>query len=421
MTEDFLYFIWQYKTYQGELLTTDGKEITVVNPGILNLDSGPDFSASKLIIGDTEWNGSVEMHVKSSDWIKHNHNTDPSYDSVILHVVYEHDMEITTKGGNKLDVLELKGKFKISPYSKYKDLQAGLSWIPCASQIKNIDKFKLHSWLDRLLIERLERKTEQIEQSLASTNHNWEQSFYMALARNFGFNTNADPFEQLARSTPLDILAKYKDDIFQIEAILFGQSSLINPNINDEYSTKLNNEYLFLQKKHNLESVYSYQWKFMRMRPVNFPTIRIAQFASLVCNSSHLFSKIIKTEKLSDLKKLFNINVSDYWQDHYVFGKKAKNSNKKFGDTSFDLILINTIIPFLFVYANHQANEEIKNRALSYLHDTKSETNAIIKRFAQDGVKAENAAHSQALIQLKNNYCTYTKCLQCRIGIELIR
>ncbi len=420
MTEDFLYFIWQYKTYQGELLTTEGKEITIVNPGILNLDSGPDFSAAKLIIGNTEWNGSIEMHVKSSDWKKHNHNSNAAYDSVILHVVYQHDMEITTKGGNKLEVLELKGKFKISPYSKYKDLQAGLSWIPCASQIKTIDKFKLHSWFDRLLIERLERKTEQIEQSLANTNNNWEQSFYIALARNFGFNTNADPFEQLAKSTPLDLLAKYKDDIFQIEAILCGQSSLINPIISDEYSTKLNNEYLFLKKKHELESVYSYQWKFMRMRPVNFPTIRIAQFASLVHNSSHLFSKIIKTEKLADLRNHFDINVSEYWQNHYVFGKNAKNSKKNFGSTSFDLILINTIIPFLFVYANHHGNEELKNRALNYLHQTKSETNSIIKRFAQDGVKAENAAHSQALIQLKNNYCSYTKCLQCRIGIELI-
>ncbi len=421
MTEDFLYYIWKHKNYTGDLFTADGLSIKVINTGILNTNSGPDFLGAKLIIDGTEWNGSVEMHIKSSDWHRHNHNKDSAYDSVILHVVYDHDEEITTKGGNRLEVLELKGKFNLSQYAKYKDLQGSRDWIPCAKQIGNVDSFIKDAWLERLLIERLEFKTEQIEASLIKNNNNWEETFYIALARNFGFNINSDPFEQLASSTPLSTLAKYKDNIFQIEAILFGQSSLINPNLKDEYSTALQNEYLFLKKKHNLQSVYSYQWKFMRMRPVNFPSIRIAQFASLIHKSSHLFSKIIAIDKLKELQALFEIETSEYWEDHYVFGKKTKNVKKKFGSSSFDLIMINTIIPFLFVYANHNGNEELKTRALQFMHDIKSETNSIIKRFNQSGLKIKNAAQSQAALELKNNYCTFTRCLQCGIGNRILR
>ena len=421
MTEDFLYYIWRYKTYSGSLSTMSGQAIKVLNTGILNTNSGPDFLGAKLIIGDTEWNGSVEMHVKSSDWHKHNHNEDTVYDSVILHIVYDHDVEITTKGGNKLEVLQLKDKFSLSQYAKYKNLLGSREWIPCANQIKNTPDFIKNSFLDRLLIERLENKAEQIELKLSESNNNWEESFYIALARNFGFKVNADPFEQLAYNTPLSILIKYKNNLFQLEAILFGQSSLINPNLKDEYTLSLDKEYQFLKAKHKLKAVYSYQWKFMRMRPTNFPSIRIAQFASLIHKSSHLFSKIISIEKLKDLQELFNIESSEYWDEHYVLGKKAKKSKKSFGKSSFDLILINTIIPFLFVYANHNGNEELKNRALRFLQETKGESNSIITRYTKSGIKTDNAGQSQALIQLYNNYCTYTKCLECSIGINLIK
>ncbi len=421
MTENFLYYIWQYKNYDGSLTTVDGSNIKVLKAGILNTNSGPDFSEAKLIIGDTQWNGNVEMHINSSDWIKHKHNEDSAYDSVILHVVYNHDMEITTKGGNKLEVLELKGKFKLSLYAKYKNLLSSREWIPCAKQLKSVDSFISNAWLERLLIERLEHKTELIEQQLIKNQNNWEETFYIALARNFGFNINSDPFEQLAQSTSLNTLAKYKDNLFQLEAILFGQSSLINPNINDDYCKTLLKEYKFLKNKHNLQSVYSYQWKFMRMRPVNFPSIRIAQFAGLIHKSSHLFSKIISIEKLSELQKLFEIETSEYWNTHYVLGKEAKKTKKSFGKSSFDLILINTIIPFLFVYANHNGDNELKNRALNFLQQTSPESNSIVKRFSQSGLKANDAAQSQALIELKNNYCSYIKCLQCNIGLHLIK
>ena len=421
MTEDFLYYIWRYKSYSGTINTIDGLSIKVINTGILNTNSGPDFLGAKLLIGNTEWNGSIEMHVKSSDWHKHKHNEDTVYDSVILHVVYDHDIEITTKGGNRLEVLQLKDKFSLSQYAKYKKLLGSREWIPCANQISDISTFAKNSFLERLLIERLEQKTEQIELQLTENNNNWEETFYIALARNFGFKVNADPFEQLARSTALTILSKYKNNLFQIEAILFGQSSLINPNLKDEYTLSLEKEYLFLKKKHNLKPVYSYQWKFMRMRPTNFPSIRIAQFSSLIHKSSHLFSKIISITELKELQKLFNIETSEYWNDHYVLGKKAKKSKKTFGKDSFDLILINTIIPFLFVYANHNGNEDLKTRALQFLQETNSESNSIIKRFKQSGVNSKSASQSQALIQLYNNYCNYTKCLECSFGINLIK
>ncbi len=421
MIEDFLYYVWQYRTYHIPLVSAGGKPIRVIDVGIRNYDSGPDFSAAKVEIGDTIWAGNVEMHIKSSDWIRHGHNTNSAYDSVILHVVYEHDMDIVSQGGNHLDVLELKAYIKADQYIRYKKLVASHSWIACSLQLASISYIKIYSWLDRLLIERLERKTEGIEQLLELNNNNWEQVFYIALARNFGFNTNADSFEQLAKNTPIEILARYKDNIFQLEALLFGQSALINDYLQDEYAQSLLQEYDFLKSKHNLQSISHYQWKFMRMRPVNFPSIRIAQFAQLIHKSTHLFSRIIEAESLADLSSLFTLNVSPYWQTHYVFGKKSKFSIKSFGDSSFNLVLINTIVPFLFVYAKHQDNEDLRDKALMFLQHTKPENNAIIKSFAKEGIQAHNAMHSQALLQLKKEYCSKNRCLSCAIGLQLIK
>lgn len=421
MVEDFLYYVWQYKIYSFPLYTVDGKELSIIKAGYRNMNSGPDFAEAIIQIGDTQWAGSIEMHVKSSDWIKHGHTNNAAYDSVILHVVYEHDMEIETSGGNMLDVLELKGKIIEGQYARYKNLISSANWISCSSQISQVNDITIYSWLDRLLVERLESKTEYIENLLVEYSNNWEQVFYIALARNFGFNTNSAPFEQLAKSTPIEVLARYKDNIFQIEALLYGQADLLNSKLKDSYVQELWEEYQFLKKKHKLNSLFSYQWKFMRMRPVNFPTIRIAQFAQLIHQSSHLFSIFLQTEKLSDLQKFFDLNVSEYWKEHYVFGKKTKFMEKAFGKSSFDLLLINTLVPFLFVYANHSTSEVLKSRALMFLQHTKAENNSIVKRFSQEGIQAHHAAHSQALIELKNSYCTNLRCLNCAIGLQIIK
>jgi hypothetical protein len=421
MTEDFLHYVWQYKNYLQPIETTQGEEIIVLDAGMLNTGAGPDFSSAKVRIGDKVWVGNVELHLKSSDWLRHGHNTDPSYDSVVLHVVYEHDVDIVTAGGNTLDVLELKSRLKDSQYHKYKSLLGSHAWIPCSSQLTEIQDITIYAWLDRLLIERLEQKVAHIEELLQATKTNWEEAFYWSLARNFGFNTNADAFEQLAQSTPIEVLARYKDNLFQLEALLFGQANLLNGRLKDEYVNDLIMEYEFLKQKHKLTPISGHLWKFLRMRPVNFPTVRLAQFAQLVYQSSHLFSVIIQTERLVDLRKFFDLNPSAYWEEHFVFGKKTKKRTKALGQSSFDLILINTIVPYLFVYGHHQQKEHLKDRALMFLQHTKAENNSIVQRFAQEGIHAHNAGHSQALLQLKKSYCSQQKCLQCAIGLQVIK
>ncbi|MCK5856830.1 MAG: DUF2851 family protein [Bacteroidales bacterium] len=421
MTEDFLYYIWQYRLMKHDIETTTDESIIIIDTGQQNDGSGPDFFNARLKIGNTEWAGNVEMHSKASDWMRHKHDVDPNYDSVILHVVYDCDMMINNATDEEIPCLELKGKIDEKLYFRYKNLIASREWIACAQQLNEIPDLILFSWLDRLLAERLERKTDYIEAFLQSSNGNWEMAFYYALARNFGFNVNSEPFEQLARSIPLDVLAKNRDSLFKIEALLFGQSGMLNERLKDEYSQKLIAEYEFLRKKYQLEPIAGYQWKFMRLRPGNFPSIRIAQFAQLIFKSTHLLSKIVKTEKLSQLKDFFQLEASDYWNEHYSFGKKSKNRKKRMGESSFDLILINTLVPFLFVYANHQKDDELRERALFFLSQTKAEQNSIVKRYRETGITATNAAQSQALLTLKNDYCKYLKCLDCAIGNRLIR
>ena len=421
MTEDFLYYIWQYRLMNGDLETTQGEPIVIIDLGQRNEDSGPDFFNARIKIGNTEWAGNVEMHTRSSDWMRHNHNQDANYDSVILHVVYECDAMIENAMGEVIPCMELKGKIDEKLYFRYRNLIGSHDWIACAPQLNTVPDLILYSWLDRLLAERLERKTDYIESFLKSSKGNWETAFYYALARNFGFNVNAEPFEQLARSIPLEVLAKNRDSLFKIEALLFGQSGMLNARLKDDYSQRLVKEYGFLKKKYSLDPIAGYQWKFMRLRPGNFPSIRIAQFAQLIYKSSHLLSKIVKTEKLQQLKEFFQLEASAYWDEHYSFGKKSKSKTKRMGESSFDLILINTLVPFLFVYANHQNNSELRERALNFLTQTKAEQNSIVKRYKETGITANNAAQSQALLTLKNDYCKYLKCLDCAIGNRLIR
>jgi hypothetical protein len=421
MTEDFLYYLWKFRVYSIPAFTTQGKAIRVVDVGQQNTGSGPDFSGARIYIDDIMWAGNVEIHVKSSDWNRHRHQHDSAYDSVILHVVYEHDMEIVTSGNSTLEVFELKGQFDIQQYLRYNQIIASRLWIPCSGQWHQYNDFTVYSWLDRMLIERLEAKVEAIESILSQFQGNWEQAFYVSLARNFGFNVNSEAFEQLARSIPIQVLARYKDSVFQLEALLFGQASLLNSQLLDGYVHELKGEYEYLAKKHQLKPIEGYLWKFMRLRPVNFPTLRIAQFAQLIHQSSHLFSKVLTATKLSDLQVLFSLKASEYWDKHYHFAKKAKEFPKVFGDSSFDLVLINTIVPFLFVYGHHQNSEELKERAFMFLQHTKAESNSIIQRFAKESVIAHHAGQSQALLHLKNQYCSHISCLQCALGMELIR
>lgn len=420
MPEEFLYYLWSLKLLKEPLQTTEGQDIILIEVGKRNEDSGPDFFNARMRIGDTEWAGNVEMHIKASDWMRHGHDKDKSYDSVILHVVLDADMEITNSYGEVIPTLSVRGLFSDSLYYRYRTLISSREWIPCASNIKEVSDLVIFNWLDRVLIERLERKTAYFEKILADTNGNWEETFYITLARNFGFNTNAEPFEMLAHSLPLNILSKHKDNLFQLEALLFGQAGLLNDRLKDSYTQKLIIEYDFLSKKYGLDHVKSYAWKFMRMRPVNFPTIRIAEFAQLIFKSKHLLSSLLEIEKLDKLQSFFDVGVSEYWLTHYTFGNETKRKRKSLGAISFDLILINTIVPFLFVYGQHNDNEEYVNRALLFLQQTKPENNGIVRRWSTVGVGAVSAAQSQSLLTLKNEYCNQIRCLYCAIGNNIL-
>ncbi|MCK4638130.1 MAG: DUF2851 family protein, partial [Bacteroidales bacterium] len=350
MTEEFLYYIWMFRLFDKDISTTSGESINILKSGERNTDSGPDFFNAKIKIGDTIWAGNVEIHINSSDWYKHNHQENNAFDNIILHIVYKNDAIIKRKNSEIIPTIELKEKFDKKLYYRYKSFMTNKYWIPCQKLIGNVDEFHLNNWLERLLIERLEHKAKTIESTLKLNKNNWEQTFYQYLARNFGFNTNAEPFELLAKSLPVNHLAKHKNNQFQIESLLFGQAGLLETDFKDEYPNNLKNEYNFLKKKFSLKSVDGFLWKFLRLRPSNFPTIRIAQFANLIYKSSGLFSKIIEIKNIKEVYSLFNITTSEYWDTHYIFDKPSAKRKKSFGNNALNLIIINTIVPFLFVY-----------------------------------------------------------------------
>ncbi len=421
MNEAFLHHLWKFKLFnQFHLATTEGETIEVIKAGQHNTDAGPDFFNSKLKIGKTLWAGNVEVHLKSSDWKKHNHSSDAAYSNVILHVVYDHDEDIFTKEKTKIITLELKDRFNPKLFQNYLNLVESNRWIPCANHIRKVDEFTITNWLDRMIIERLENKTNSIFESLKQNKNNWEETFYHHLARNFGFKTNSLPFEMLAKSLPLAVLAKHKDHLNQLEALLFGQAGMLEQKFKDEYAIGLKKEYTFLQKKFSLRPIESSQWKFLRLRPSNFPTIRIAQFAQLVHKSSNLFSKILETEKIKTLKSFFEASASDYWQSHYIFDKHSTQKEKTLGDDAMLIILINTVVPFVFAYGKYRQQENLQERAIKILEELPAEKNAIIAKWSALGITSINANRTQSLLQLKNEYCSEKKCLLCSVGNKII-
>ncbi len=421
MKEDFIYYLWRNKLFDTSLLTTDNKPVKIIKQGTRNTDSGPDFTNARIKIGDTLWAGNVEIHVLASDWFRHGHHHDNAYDSIILHVVFEKDMPVRRNNGEKIPTLAIKGKFDMNLYGKYIDFITAQRWIPCEHLLKNTDRMIFECFMVRLIIERLEHKLTFINNKLNQNKNNWEQSFYEHLARSFGFNVNAEPFELLAKSLPVNYLAKHKNNLLQIEAMLFGQSGLLNTDKTDDYTTKLKKEYKHLREKFSLQAVDKHLWKFMRLRPYNFPTIRIAQLAALIHTSSNLFSQIIQISSYKELHKMFQVVASDYWNRHYLFGKSTGKRPKKLGTGSIDLIIINTIIPFVFAYGRYKDNAMLTDHALNLLNEVPPENNNIIKKWKNCGAEVKNALHSQSLLELKENYCDRKKCLDCNIGNFLIR
>ncbi|MEM0541190.1 DUF2851 family protein [Flavobacterium sp. j3] len=421
MKEDFLHYVWQYKKFSfSNLKTVSGELLTVINCGQYLQLSGPDFFNAQIIIGDQKWAGNVEIHIKSSDWYLHHHEKDEAYDSVILHVVWEHDTPIFRKDNSELPVLELKDYVLKEVVRNYQELTSSKSWIYCENQLGSVDEFVIKNWQERLFFERLERKSLSIEQLLQETANDWEAVLFYMLAKNFGLNTNGEIFLKVAKSIPFAVLRKERFEVENLEALFFGRADLLPMEPEDLYAKALKARFDYLLQKHQLETIFIEPVQFFKHRPDNFPTIRLAQLAMLYHKESNLFSKLIDTKDVEQFYKMFSISISDYWQTHYQFDKESPKKKKQFSNSFIDLLLINTIAPIKYAYAK-SLGKEISEDLLELFYTIPAEKNAIIDKFSQFGCKSKSAFDTQSLLTLKNEYCNKSKCLQCAIGIQLLK
>jgi hypothetical protein len=415
--ERLLQFIWQFQYFnKAELETTKKESLKVINPGIWNHNQGPDFMDAKIRINYTLWAGTVEVHVHSSDWKKHRHEGDRNYRNVVLHVVWEDD-----DAGATIPALELKNRVPKLLLDRYRKLMNARTFIPCEKNIASINELILRSWKERLLAERLSGKTQIIKSFLEQNNYHWEETCWWLIARNFGIKINADAFEAMARSIPLKLISRQKNSLFILESLLLGQAGLLNREFKDEYANRLKKEYQFHQVSHTLQNECKETPIFLRLRPGNFPTLRLAQLAILLHNSEHLFSKIIEAGSLPAVKNLFIVTASEYWDTHYLFDAPSKLKKKTTGTGLVESIIINTVVPLLFYYGTYHGDAECKDKAITWLEETAAEVNTVISGFRQLGIVAQNAFESQALIELKSRYCDKKRCLDCAVGNHLLR
>ena len=421
MNERLLQFVWQFRYYNhSSLHTTDGKSLQIIHPGILNRNSGPDFSEAKIKIDDTTWVGNVELHVCASDWHRHHHSSDKNYSNIILHVVWNNDEAIYDDIGQTLTTLEMQSLVAKVTLQRFEHLMQTADGIPCAFALPVLNEVSWLSWKERLVAERLQQKSGLIIQWLKEYDNNWEEVFWISLSRSFGMKVNAELFEQIAKTIPVNLLAKHKNQIHQLEALLLGQAGLLNEDLEDDYAILLKKEYNFLSKKYGLKA-FNKQPDFLRMRPSNFPTLRLAQLAMLVHQSNHLFSKIKSAGKLNEIFKWFDITANDFWHYHYTLTDEAVYKQKSIGRSFIQHIIINAIVPVLFAYALHKNENAWHERSLNWLIELEPELNNITRQWKKYGVDNKNALHSQALIHLKNNYCNKKKCLDCAVGVKLFR
>jgi len=416
MNENLLQYIWKFQYFnKNELTTTSNELLKILQPGNFNTNQGPDFSNAKIKVGNTTWAGAIELHVKSSDWKQHKHSADKNYNNVILHVVWQDDADMNLS----FPTLELQSRVSKLLLKKYDELMKASSFIPCEKMINQVDDIIWTSWKERLLVERLQNKSKLIFQYLSENNNHWEETFWWLIAKNFGIKVNSEAFETIARSLSINILAKHKNQIHQTEALLLGQAGLLENNFSEDYPKLLQKEYRFLKAKYKLTQV-KIPIHFLRMRPSNFPTIRLAQLAVLIHQSLHLFSKIKESNSLKEVKDLLNVTANDYWHYHYTFDETSALKIKKTGEQMINNILINTAIPILFAYGHIHNESEYKDKALRWMEQIKAESNTITNGYMTIGITNKNAFDSQALIQLKNEYCDHKRCLECAIGNKII-
>jgi hypothetical protein len=428
--EQLLHYVWKHKLFPlGEMKTTDGLTVEVIDPGLHNRNSGPDFFNAKVKINGTLWVGNVEIHDKSSDWFLHGHDRDTAYDNVVLHVTGLADADVTTAAGQFIPQMVLQVPDSVR--NNYEQLLRTDQYPPCYQIIPHLSRLTVHSWMAALQTERLEQKTEAIQQRAKRMNGSWEDAYFMTLARNFGFGINGEAFEQWAAHIPLTAVAHHRDDLFQIEAIFLGQAGLLDIEaiperyqqdaLNDGYFAKLRNEYQYLAHKFSLQPMNYKLWRFLRLRPQNFPHIRLAQLANLYYEHKTGLSQLLECKDVAALRELLTTKVTPYWATHYTFGSSSERNEKNLSPFSINLLIINTCIPMLFAYGRHSSNETLCDRAFDLLEQLKAEDNHIIRLWKECGLEVQTAGDSQALIQLKKEYCDRKDCLRCRIGYEYLR
>jgi len=424
VNESFLHYLWQFQYFdKKDLKTTTDERISILKPGILNSNAGPDFSDVKIKVSEIDWVGCVEIHVQSSGWYEHKHHQDKAYENVVLHVVWEENKPVYREDGTRIPTLQLKERVEPNLIKSYQKLINNPSSIPCEKSFSQVDEIVKHSMIDKALMRRLETKAKQVAAILEQTTGDWEETTYQLLASNFGFKINKEPFEQLAKSLPYKIIQKHRDKLIQVEALLFGQAGFLVAKSKDEYLTSLFNEYQFLGKKYDLIDIQLHptQWKFLRLRPANFPTIRISQLSTLLAANKNIFSTLLELQDYKSFVRFFEIQPSVYWQHHYRFGKKSKSKVFDFGESSRDSIIINTVAPLLVAYGQSRDDWSLVERAVTILQSIPTEKNKITRLWQELGCASKTAFDSQGLIELYNNYCKRRECLNCAIGSVILR
>ena len=421
MKESFLHYIWKYKKFDFlNLKTINNEQLTVLNSGQFTELQGPDFFNAQIEIENQKWAGNIEIHIKSSDWYTHRHELDSNYDNVILHVVWEHDVDIFRQNNTVVPVLVLKDYVSSETIQAYNNLSSKKSWIYCENELKTVPEFVLKNWQERLFFERLERKTVEINVLLKQSNNDWESVLFFMLAKNFGLNTNGSSFLEIASKITFQVIRKESFEVENSEALLFGFAGLLQIEKEDIYFNDLKFRFLYLINKHQLDISVLQNVTFFKHRPDNFPTIRLSQFANLLHTQQNLFSKIINENNLLEIYNLFKVNVSQYWKSHYQFDNLSPSKSKKLSQSFIDLVVVNTIIPLKFAFAKHNS-QDINEDLIAILDKIKPESNGVINKFSSFGLSVKSAFETQSLLQLKNEYCDKNKCLECAIGLELLK
>lgn len=421
MREIILHYLWLHKCFDvTNVFTSKNEKIEILHSGQYLQNSGPDFFNAQLIIGNQKWAGNVELHVNSSDWYSHQHETDKNYDNVILHVVWNHDVEIYRKNKSEIPVFELKRFVSEQTIFKISNLLQKKSWINCENSISHVSSFTWLSWKESLFFERLERKSNLIFEILERNHNDWEATFFVLLAKNFGLNINGNAFFELAQCIPFSVIRKESYNVTQLEALFLGASNLLAGSFQDEYVKELQSIWDYQKIKYNLTELKALQMQFFKLRPDNFPTIRLAQLASLYVKNQNLLGSILKVKKLKELNTVFDVKVSPYWLNHYNLDKITTKKTSKLSTSFIDLIAINAVLPIQFAYSKYSGGE-ITDECFQMMYEIKPEKNSIVERFKILGVETKDAFDSQSLLQLKNEYCDFQKCLKCKIGIEVLQ